>query len=175
MQGPINASQNYLVPGTYPITLKVTDKDAGWGTASTTLTVQALAVTCDVKPETINLKGDQQNSGNGNGGGAPAGMVMIHCFSTADVNLSTLVASTGTLGNNSGVETPVARRNNGTYYITTSDDVNGDGRPDLILHFNRSDMIANGDLVSGMPALYFNGVLADGRHVTGSDAVRVIP
>jgi len=175
VQGPVNASQNYLVPGTYPITLKVTDKDGGWGTASTTLTVQALAVTCDVKPETINLKGDMQNTGNGNGGGAPSGMVIIHCFSTADVNLSTLVASTGTLGNNVGVETPVARRNNGTYYITTSDDVNGDGRPDLILHFNRSDMIANGDLVAGMPALFFHGVLSDGRHVTGSDAVRVIP
>ncbi|MDQ8164676.1 MAG: PKD domain-containing protein [Gemmatimonadota bacterium] len=174
VQGPVNAAQNYLVAGTYPISLTVTDKDGGSGTAVTTLTVLRLPVTCDVKPETINLKGDQQNSGNGNGGGAPAGMVTLHCYSTATIDLTTLVASTGRLGDNVGTDTQTGKRNNGTYYMSV-DDVNEDGRPDVILHFNRSAMIANGDLVSGMPKLYFNGTLADGRQIAGSDTVRVIP
>lgn len=173
-QGAVSASQTYLAAGTYAISLKVTDKDGGSGIATTSLTVMRIPVTCDVKPETINLKGDMQNSGNGKGGGAPAGMVILHCLSTASVDMTTLVASSGLLGDNVGTESPVAKRNNGTYY-QSAEDVNADGRLDLVLHFNRSDMIANGDLVAGMPALFFRGTLADGRQVAGTDAVRVIP
>lgn len=90
-------------------------------------------------------------------------------FSAADVDPATV-----TLGDESGTDTPVAQRRNGTY-MASPEDVDGDGDLDLVLHFERSALIANGDLTSSTGTLVLRGRTADGTAARGEDAVRVIP
>src|SRR5690606_37522874 len=65
----------------------------------------------------------------------------------AEVDLSTL-----TLGDGSAEDTPLARRQYGTY-MAAREDVNGDGLRDLVLHFSTPSLVANGDLTSASTEL----------------------
>ena len=82
--------------------------------------------------------------------------------------------STVTLGDDAGHGTPVAMRPNGSY-MASAEDVNGDGRPDLVLHVDRAALIAAGALTPSSTQLVLLAELTDGRQVRGADAVRVIP
>ena len=69
--------------------------------------------------------------------------------------------------------TPVAARKNGSLFAERKD-VDGDGDADLVLHFERARMIANGDLTTATTSLVLHARLTDGTEVEGQDAVRVI-
>ncbi len=60
--------------------------------------------------------------------------------------------------------THVATRPNGTRFATWSD-VDGDGRPDLVLHFSVPALRASGDLAVGMTEMVLHGSLSDGRSI----------
>src|SRR5690606_25202497 len=87
----------------------------------------------------------------------------------AEVDLSTL-----TLGDGSAEDTPLARRQYGTY-MAAREDVNGDGLRDLVLHFSTPSLVANGDLTSASTELVLRGATKNGVAFVGSDTIRVVP
>ena len=69
--------------------------------------------------------------------------------------------------------TPPAARKQGSLYVSAKD-VDGDGDADLVIHFERAQLVANGDLTTATTSLVLRANLYDGRQVEGRDAVRVI-
>ena len=67
---------------------------------------------------------------------------------------------------------PVARRTGGAPYATWSD-TDGDGRADLVLHFELPALRAAGVLVGGTTQLTLRASLSDGRTLAATTAVRV--
>lgn len=157
----ITGSRQYCAVGSYTITMSVTDKDNGTGTASRTLQVTAIPVTVDVRQASVNLGAN--------------GMLPVAIISSATFDATTLNPASVVLGNGSGTDTPIAKRKNGRYY-TTVQDVNGDGRADLVLQFDIPTLVANGDLSLGSTSLVLRGILANGcSNVSGTDVITVVP
>jgi hypothetical protein len=63
-------------------------------------------------------------------------------------------------------------------YSARVEDVDGDERPDLVLAFSVSQLVANGDLTAASTSLAIRGFQGPGRgacvNFRGSDAVRVV-
>ena len=68
--------------------------------------------------------------------------------------------------------TPVAVKKKGSLYASLKD-VDLDGDADLVLHFERAQLVANGDLTTATTSLVLRAALTDGRRIEGQDAVRV--
>ena len=165
MTDPIVASRRYCAVGPHVLTLAVTDKDGDTGSDTRTVTVTAIGVLLDVTP------GGTPNSVSlGSRGVLPVALLASATFDPRQVDPSTI-----RLGDEAGADTPVAARANGTLHATV-EDVNGDGRPDLLLKFEVPALVANGDLVAGTTQLVLRAVLADAcTSVRGVDAVRIVP
>ena len=149
----ITGTQRFCAAGTYTVRLSVTDKDGGTGSDAATVTVSALAVRFQT-PGSINAGAN--------------GKLPVKVLSTASFDATSIDPATVTLGDGEGSDARVVRKNNGAL-MASSEDVNGDGRADLVLHFERSELndIGGGVLVLG-------GTLGDGcRQVRGSETVRV--
>lgn len=157
----IAASRQYLAAGTYTVTLSVSDDDNGQGSASVTVTVSRLSVGLDVKPGSSDNPVKLNDKGNGD---IPVAVLSGATFDASLVNVASVRLGT----------TAVAKRNNGTY-MSSLEDVNGDGRADLVLHFERDTMIGAGDLAATTTQLQLVANLTDGRQIGASDVVRVIP
>ena len=161
----ITASQQYCAPGAYTVTLSVTDKDNGPGSDSRLVTVLALAIAVDIQPTKLP---NSINLGRG-------GLLPVAVLSSATLDATTLDPATIVLGDESGTDTPVGERKNGRYYATF-EDVNKDGRLDLVLQFEVPALVANGDLTLASTSLTLRGVLGNGcSHVRGAESVRVVP
>jgi PKD repeat protein len=155
-QGAITGSRQYLVAGAYGVSLTVNDKDAGTGSASMIVRVLRLPISCTVTPNTINV------------GGNGIGTITVRCNSTSSVDVSQINLATATLGNNSGSETAVSKKNNGAYDSVL------EGNGTLMLKFSRTDLISNGDLSSGQSIIYLNANLNDGRQITAGAIITTI-
>jgi subtilisin family serine protease len=162
---PITSSRQFCAAQDYTIRLTVNDKDGGSGFDEMTLSVAyraiAIRILPDGHPNPISL--------------ASRGRLTVAVLSTADFDARQLDPATVVLGDENGTDTPVARRNNGTYFASV-EDVDGDGRPDLVLHFEMPALVANGDLTRATTQLVLRGFLRDGcTNVRGADSVRVVP
>jgi PKD repeat protein len=170
-QGSVTGSHRYTTPGTYALRLTVMDKDGGAASQTTTLVVQAISVAVDIQPgkapNTLSVK-------------KPGSTLPVAILSTADFDATSVDPATITLGNESGVDTPVARSSTGTLVVNAPFDMNGDGRPDLVVHFYVADLQANGDLsmIAGTTqTMVLRGKTKspDGRSVRGTDQVAITP
>ena len=165
---PIEAHR-YTVPGSYTVTLTVTDKDGGTDIETLTLVVSALSLRIDVQPG---------KSPNGVSNKKPASTIPVLIFGTADFDATTVDATTLTLGNDDGNDTPVARSSTGTLLVNPPLDMNNDGRLDLLVHFSTAELTQRGDLIMtvGMTqTLVLRGQTRspDNRHVTGSEPITI--
>jgi hypothetical protein len=128
--------------------------------------VGAMPVDIDIKPGSdpnsikLNDKGDAR--------------IAVAVLSTEEFNAADVDAAKVTLGNEDGDDTPVAKRNNGTL-MASPEDVDADGDLDLVLHFERLQLLDKGDLNASSTELVLLGELTDGKKIRGADAVRVIP
>jgi hypothetical protein len=155
MEGALGGTHRYLTAGTYIVTLTVTDKDGGSGSASTTVQVARILGTMSVDPSPINI----DNNGNG--------QMIVTVFGTsafdgAGINLST-VRIGHTAPDAGGNSVPKAK-------VT---DVNRDGILDLVVHFVRGDLVTNGDLSSDTRFLLLDANLNDGRQIEVRAPVQV--
>jgi len=123
-----------------------------------------IQVSVDIKP------GSSPNSINpGSNGNVPVAILTTGSFDAASVDVSQV-----TLGDDVGSETPVAKRNNGTWMADLAD-ADGDGDLDLVLHFRTQALVQNGDLTAGSTSLVLNGRTTGGQRIQGSDSVRIVP
>ena len=102
------------------------------------------------------------------------GLVPVAVLTSDDVDAADIDPSTVTLGDDDGNDTPVAPRKKGRLHAAL-EDVDGDGRDDLVLHFDTQALIGNGDLTVASGALTLNGATEDGTTLQGADVVRIAP
>ena len=160
MTSAIEASHRFCAAGDFAVRLTVTDKDGGAGFAENPITVLRNAIDIDL-PNAVNPKAN--------------GTLPVTVLSTAEFDAERIDPSTATLGDGTGSETPVAIKNNGTLHASF-EDANGDGRRDLVLHFDRSALATNGDVRSGIDHLVLRATLKDGcTQMEGAHAVKVVP
>ena len=151
-------SHQYIVPGTYTITVGTKDDDGG--NDSTTLTVEVLPipVEIDIKP------GSDPNSLNLNGNG----VVPVGVFGSADIDVTTIDISTLTFGLSGTEATPV---HDGHF-----EDINNDGFMDLVLHFREGELgIPVSTPGETILTLTLNGNFNNGYYFQGQDIVRITP
>ena len=97
-------------------------------------------------------------------GTVPVALLGSPWFHAADIDGGTL-----TLGNDNGIETPVARKKGQA--ISRLTDVNRDGHADLVAEFDKQAMTRAGDLGPGLQTLILQGELRDGTRLRGGDVV----
>lgn len=97
-------------------------------------------------------------------GTVAAALLGSRWFQTGEIDPGTL-----TLGNDDGIETPVARKK-GTP-IARLTDVNRDGFVDLVVEFDKQAMTRSDDLVAGAQTLIVQGALRNGTRLRGADVV----
>ena len=85
-------------------------------------------------------------------------------FQAGEIDPGTL-----TLGNDNGIETPVARKKG--IPVARLTDSNRDGFVDLVVEFDKQAMARSGDLVAGAQTLILQGGLRGGIRVRGADVV----
>ena len=146
--GAITASNRVCGAGTYTVVLAVTDKDGGKGTDATTVTVGYLAVGLSVMPGSAPLSPVSLRKQ----GSLPVAILSTPTFDARTIDLASL-----RLGNEVGAEAAAALLKG--KYQTSLQDVNGDGRLDLIATFVVPDLVANGDLTASTTSLVLRGKL----------------
>ena len=119
----IEESHRFCAAQSYSVRLDVTDKDQGAYRATQLVFVER-------KNVAIGTVRSLQELLDG-GGNLP-----VVVYSTSAFDATTIDPAKATLGDGKGGDTPVARRADGTFTVS-SDDQNGDGRPDLLLYFDR--------------------------------------
>lgn len=161
----ISATTQACAAGTYNVVLSVTDKDNGTGRDTMQLAVSYVAVSIDITPtKTPNPVSLRQK-----------GVVPVAILSSATFDATTADPSKITLGDEAGVDTPVAKQKKGTYQ-TSIEDANKDGRLDLVVFFDNPTLLTNGDVHVGTSSLTLRGFLNDGcTNFRGTDAVVVVP
>ena len=153
VQGAITGSHQYFIAGSYNVTLTVKDKDGGVGSASTTLQVGRVAGSMDVNPNEVNIS----NLGNGE--------LILTAYGNSQFNAGSITTGSIRIGN-----TAPDIEGNGSLKVSVSD-VNHDGILDLVVHFQRSALVANGALSASSTSLKLDATLTDGRQVRATGAV----
>lgn len=114
-----------------------------------------ISVDIDIKP------GSDPNSINLGSGGT----VAVAIFSTAEFDATTINPETVTL---SGA--PIRRKGNGTP-MASIEDINGDGRMDLVVHVSTSALQLSDTAVEAV----LEGQTYSGMKIRGTDSVRIVP
>lgn len=106
----------------------------------------------DVNP--VNLKSK---------GVLPVAILSTATFAATDVDVATLLLGDPAL---EGAVAPLR---------ASSEDVNGDGLADLVLHFSTPALVSAGALDAASTELALSGETTDGTAITGVDSIRIVP
>ncbi|HEX3102428.1 MAG TPA: LamG domain-containing protein [Pyrinomonadaceae bacterium] len=108
----------------------------------------------DIKPDGVPNSINLKSKGN----------VPVAVLGTATFDVTTL-----NVGSIRFAGAPVITKNNGTFQ-SSFEDVNGDGRPDLVLHFDTQSLL----LTSSSTEATLTGSTFGGRCVSGTDSVNIV-
>jgi probable HAF family extracellular repeat protein len=100
------------------------------------------------------------------------GQLAVAILTSRFFNAANVDASSVTLGNDDGNDTPVVQSRKLTPSATLKD-VDRDGDLDLVLQFDQPQMVRNGDLTASTTKLVLLGRLKSGERIRGSDAAQV--
>jgi len=151
----MTTSPRYCAAGTRHLNVSVTDKDNGTGVASADLTVSRIEVPLSVLVRSLEPRA--------------RGELPVVVLGTSTFDPTTLDVSSITLGDGASAAVPVSRHPNGTT-ASTLDDVNGDGHPDLLVHFDREKLGAAGVYTAPTTRFVLLGRLTDGCREIRGDA-----
>jgi PKD repeat protein len=178
----IRGSHSYSEPGLYTVRVSLHDKDAGAAnTVEAQVEVKIDEIDIDIKPwhdnNRIYLKGPFDK------------LIAVAVLSSERLDAADVTVSSLRLG---GV--PVATLKHGAHFAAPNDmgnwgdnkfffnngdlavlfDVDRDGDKDLLVVFDRDDLIKAGDLSRTTGSLTLNGLTIDGRKVVGTDEVQIV-
>ena len=171
---PIRGSHSWLDAGTYTVRLTLHDKDEGVATAVEAQVVVKLDESdIDVKPwdsnNRIYLKGHWDKH------------IVVAILGDARLNVAAVDLSTVKLGNVSvrqihrGYYDDHERGIKNMTYLAAVADVDRDGDQDLLVVFDRKEMIAAGELTPETTGLTLTGTTIGGaRKIVGTDAIQVV-
>jgi DNA/RNA endonuclease G (NUC1) len=151
----ISASHTYLRAGSYTVKLTVADRDGGSDESELRVQVVRLAVPAELANDNVQAKE------NGNK------KIVFHVLSTAAFDARSIVVSTARIGT-VGIGRPVGNDKSDV----SIEDVNGDGRSDLVLQFARSELVRTGAFTEGSTSLVLTADLTDGRQIEARAGVR---
>ena len=153
--GNVAAERRYVEPGTYIVTLCVTDDDGGSGCASTEVQVLPLAITIDIMPGSTTNPIIVDFSG----------VIPVAVLSTTNFDATTLLGGVACFGSADDASARDCSEPHGRYH---PERVDRDGLTDVLLHFETVETgIGLGDAEACL-----SGTLADGRFFLGCDVVR---
>jgi hypothetical protein len=116
---------------------------------------KTIPVEIDIKP------GDEPNSINlGSNGKVPVAILSSETFDATTMDVASITFAGA----------PVAPKKNGTY-MASLEDVNGDARLDLVLHFSTQDLM----LTSSSIQATLTGTTTMGRCTSATDSVNIVP
>jgi DNA/RNA endonuclease G (NUC1)/PKD repeat protein len=154
----LGSSRAFLAAGTYSVSVTVTDKDGAESAGkSATFRVLRIPTSLLVSPDRINLQGDG------------SGQIVATVLGTSAIDVSAIDLASVRIGS-----TSVAKTGAGGFKAVV-EDVNGDGLPDLTLHFDRATLVRAGQLTSGSTSLAVQANLRDGRQIEARGSVSVTP
>jgi PKD repeat protein len=174
---PIRGSHSYVSAGTYTVRVTLRDKDEGVATAvEANVLVKSDEADIDVKPwdprNRIYLKGHWDKH------------IVVAVLTDERLDAATVDLSTVKLGNvsvrqwNRGGDDDDDDDNRGTRnltYLATMWDIDRDGDRDLIVLFDRKEMVRAGDLTPETTGLTLTAMTVGGaRKVVGTDVVQVV-
>lgn len=140
------------------------DEAGNRAAGSFVVTVNALSAEIDVNPGSppfpIRLSG-------------PLPVISVILRTTGSLDAAMVEPGTATLGDGSGMDAAVMSLRGRV--LATLVDVDRDGDKDLVLAFNKSELVQAGDLARATAELVFRAELRDGRPVRGADVVQVVP
>jgi DNA/RNA endonuclease G (NUC1) len=154
--GSLGSSRSFLAAGSYSVSLTVTDKDGATSlTKVATFQVGRIPTALAVYPERVNLVG----GGNG--------QLVVTVFGTpsidaAAIDLRSVRIGTTSIDDNGDAALKSALR-----------DANNDGVVDLIVHFDRNDLVRGGQLTGGTTEFLLQATLSDGREIEARGSVNV--
>jgi DNA/RNA endonuclease G (NUC1)/PKD repeat protein len=152
----VGSSRAFFAAGTYSVGFAVTDKDLATSSMKVaTFHVVRISTGLSVNPRKINI------NGQGNG------QVIVTVFGTSTIDAAAIDLESVRIGT-IGIDT---KGNDG--FKSSIEDANNDGIPDLILHFNRGDLVDNGQLTNQTTQLVLQANLNDGRQVEARGTVIV--
>jgi PKD repeat protein len=164
-QGAIGASRRVCAAGTFNVLLTVTDKDGGVGSDAAQFTVGYVVVSVDITPSNTPNSVSLKNKGS----------LPVVILSSATFDARAIDIASVRLGNEVGVDTEAEKQKG--KYVTRTDDINGDGRLDLIVSFSVPQLVASGDLTAATTSLVirgFQGASDSCVNFRGSGPVRVV-
>ena len=179
---PIRGSHAYSEAGTYTVRVSVRDKDGGAATpVEAQVVVKIDEIDIDIKPwharNLIYLRGGFDK------------LIAVAVLSSENLDASSVNVASLRLGS-----VPVAKLKHGGSLSAPADfgnwsdykfdfdnddlaalvDIDRDGDRDLLVVFDRKDLMQAGDLNKETTSLTLNGLTIDGRKVVGTDAVQII-
>ena len=93
---------------------------------------------------------------------------------TATFDARTVVPGSVTLGDGIGDDAPVNTSSTGALRASIND-VNADGRADLVVYFKKSTVMTMGNVTTATKELIVRGARSDGSRIQGADKVTVYP
>lgn len=157
--------------GTFRIVFTVTDKDGASGTDTVNVTVRTLSPTGTLSIDLMPGTAPNRLSA------AATGVFPVAVLGTASFDVATLDPASALLGNNPvGYVSPLVNSAQCGGACTRQQDVNGDGRVDLVLSFLAQDVVRGMVLEPQYRTLELMAtVSATGQLLRGTDGITMLP
>jgi astacin len=165
-QGSITSSKRFCGAGTYNVVLSVKDKDNDTGTDAAQVTVGYVVVALSIMP------GSSPTSVSI----SKKGVVPVAILSSPTFDARTVDIASIRLGDEVGTDTPVDQQKG--RYQSRIEDVNRDGRPDLVVSFSVPLLTSNGDISTATTSLVLRGFQGGSDscvNFRGVGGIRVVP
>ena len=169
---PIRGVHSYEAAGTYTVRVSLCDKDKGDASAvEAQVVVKMDEADIDVKPRDANNRIHLKLGWDRH---IPVAILGSERIDASTIDLASVKIANVSIGHLNRGNSYEARGITNLPYLAAWLDINGDGRQDLLVAFDRKELMMAGELTPETQALTLSGVTLAGRKFTGTDPVLVV-